>query len=113
MKPGKYIWRKRDGDYPVTVLESFGVMDGREYVRVEGSSTGIPFDECIPEIEVRMSKAAANHKASLKQLLQKRYNEHIAKYPEDHSEFVEWNDLDETMAKELKEQYELDNKKPH
>jgi hypothetical protein len=47
MKPGKYVWRRPDGDFPVTVLKSLGKMDGREYVQVKESTTGIPFDECL------------------------------------------------------------------
>jgi hypothetical protein len=48
MELGSYIWRTKEGDRPITVLGSLGFVADREYVRVEGSSTGIPFDECIP-----------------------------------------------------------------
>ena len=47
--PGKYIWHAEDGDRPVVVESYLGEQDGRHYVRIEGSTTGIPFDECEME----------------------------------------------------------------
>jgi hypothetical protein len=123
MIPGNYVWRKRDGDYPITVTESLGIVDGREYVKVEGSSTGIPFDECVLAVDVEneTNKLADEHRYVLKEILQKRYNSFRQKYKtdQDHNDFVEWNEIDEVAAQELKEQYkklesndEIDNKEP-
>lgn len=44
------IWRAADADVPVRVGESLGVgPDGRDYVRVEGSDTGVPADEIVEQ----------------------------------------------------------------
>lgn len=48
VKPGEYIWRAKDHDQLVVVLGILGEVNGRIYVRIEGSNTGIPFDECRP-----------------------------------------------------------------
>lgn len=46
IEPGEYIWRSKDTDYPVTVVESVGKgPDGRFYVRIADSTTAIPADE--------------------------------------------------------------------
>lgn len=46
--PGQYIWKSKNSDLPVTVIESIGTApDGRLYVRVVGSDTAIPADELI------------------------------------------------------------------
>jgi hypothetical protein len=46
-QPGEYIWHAPDGDRPVNVTGLLGPgPDGRIYVAVAGSSTGIPLDEC-------------------------------------------------------------------
>ena len=47
MEPGKYIWKTQNGDRPIIVLESLGKINGREYVKIQGSLTGIPLDECV------------------------------------------------------------------
>jgi hypothetical protein len=40
------IWKAKDGDCAVTIAGDLGVgPDGRRYVSVENSSTGIPLDE--------------------------------------------------------------------
>jgi hypothetical protein len=39
------IWKAKDGDYPVTIAGDPGVgPDGRQYVVVECTSTGIPLE---------------------------------------------------------------------
>lgn len=51
-KTGPAIWRNKDSDTPVTVTGYLGEgPDGRTYVSVEGSQTGIPLDEItfLPE----------------------------------------------------------------
>lgn len=50
--PGKYIWNSKDVDYPVTVVSSLGFFDGREYAKIEESTTAIPIDELkkIPDL---------------------------------------------------------------
>ena len=48
IEPGAYIWKSKDVDYPVTVIENIGQgPDGREYVKVAECSTGIPADELV------------------------------------------------------------------
>ncbi|MGH7204462.1 MAG: hypothetical protein ACREHC_08525 [Candidatus Levyibacteriota bacterium] len=43
---GEAIWKNKDSDTPVTVVEHLGTgQDGREYVRIKGTDTGIPLDE--------------------------------------------------------------------
>lgn len=42
----EFVWLSHAGDIPVRVTRVFGVgPDGREYVSVEGSNTGVPRDE--------------------------------------------------------------------
>jgi hypothetical protein len=49
MIPGKYIWRSKDADIPVTVTKVLGkANDGRTYVQIEGTHSGIPQDELVP-----------------------------------------------------------------
>lgn len=53
LTPGPYIWRAKDVDYPVNVLEFLGKgPDGREYARVEGTTTAVPVDELQKEKRV-------------------------------------------------------------
>lgn len=50
LNPGQYIWRTKDADYPVTVVEFLGRgPDGREYAKINGSNTAIPVDELRKE----------------------------------------------------------------
>lgn len=46
---GKAMWQTADGDYPVVVTGYIGERDGRQYVRTEGSDTGVPLDELVYE----------------------------------------------------------------
>jgi hypothetical protein len=40
-------WRRPNGDYPIKIVGYLGKgPNGREYVRIEESNTGIPLDEC-------------------------------------------------------------------
>ena len=40
------IWKAKDGDYPVTIAGDLGVgPDGKRYVAVESTCTGIPREE--------------------------------------------------------------------
>lgn len=50
MKPifeiGWYVWHSHVGDIPVFVVGYLGKgSNGRHYMSISGSSTGIPFDE--------------------------------------------------------------------
>jgi hypothetical protein len=46
IEPGRYMWRSKDVDLPVTVIECVGKgPDGRFYVRIADSNTAIPADE--------------------------------------------------------------------
>jgi len=48
IEPGQYIWRSKDTDFPVTVIESIGKgPDGRFYVKIADSNTSVPADELI------------------------------------------------------------------
>lgn len=45
-KPGNYIWKTKHHDQPVTVIRTLGTgPDGRTYVQIEGTNTGVPLDE--------------------------------------------------------------------
>ena len=49
MNPGQYIWHTKHQDLPVTVIRSLGKgPDGKTYVQIEGSNTGIPADQLYP-----------------------------------------------------------------
>lgn len=49
---GKYVWRAKDVDLPVKVTGSLGRdSNGRTYVAVEGSGSGVPLDELIRQEE--------------------------------------------------------------
>lgn len=56
-EPGRYVWRNKDHDEIVVVTEYLGKgSDGREYARVEGTTTGIPLDELTKERSVPSSR---------------------------------------------------------
>lgn len=43
---GDAIWKNKDVDQPINIIEDLGTgPDGRHYVKIEGSSSGIPLDE--------------------------------------------------------------------
>jgi len=44
---GKALWRRQDGDEPVTVVGYLGRHEGREYVGIAESTTGVPLDEIV------------------------------------------------------------------
>lgn len=47
---GKYIWKNKDSDIPITVIGSLGIgPDGREYVKILESESGVPIDEIKKE----------------------------------------------------------------
>lgn len=53
------VWHNGDTDIPVTVEGSLGVgPDGREYLKVSGSNTGVPADE-IRQVETPQSQSLA------------------------------------------------------
>jgi len=39
------VWKGPDSDQPIKIEKTLGAKDGRTYVKVEGSNTGIPLDE--------------------------------------------------------------------
>jgi hypothetical protein len=45
VRTGPAIWKNRDTDLPISVIGDFGEVDGRRYVKIEGSTTGVPLDE--------------------------------------------------------------------
>jgi len=45
--PGRALWRTQDGDHPITVTGYAGEQNGRHYVNIEGSETGLPIDELV------------------------------------------------------------------
>lgn len=48
IEPGQYIWRSKNSDLSVTVVEVLGEgADGRVYVKILDSSTAIPADELV------------------------------------------------------------------
>ncbi len=42
---GQAMWHGQETDSQVTVVGYWGELDGRHYVEIEGSKTGVPFDE--------------------------------------------------------------------
>jgi hypothetical protein len=44
-QPRSAIWHNKDHDQPVTVTGEAGEHEGRRYVKIEGSETGVPEDE--------------------------------------------------------------------
>lgn len=47
IEPGVYIWTTKDLNLVITIVDVLGEgPDGRLYVKIEESDTGIPFDEC-------------------------------------------------------------------
>lgn len=50
--PGKYVWRNKDYDQ---IVEVEGVLgegpDGKIYLKIKDSATGVPLDQCIPLAE--------------------------------------------------------------
>lgn len=47
IEPGAYIWTTKNLDLVITIMDTLGEgPDGRLYVKIKESDTGIPFDEC-------------------------------------------------------------------
>lgn len=45
---GWYVWKSCVGDIPVFVIGYLGQgKDGRHYISINGSSTGVPLDELV------------------------------------------------------------------
>lgn len=44
-QPRRAIWHNKDHDQPVTVTGEAGEHEGRRFVKIEGSDTGVPEDE--------------------------------------------------------------------
>jgi hypothetical protein len=54
-EPQTGVWSNEHSDLPVTVLGSYGPgPDGREYLRIEGSTVGIPADEFKRHVDKSM-----------------------------------------------------------
>lgn len=45
IRTGQATWKTKDDDRPVNVTGYYGEMDGRQFVTIEGSTTGVPLDE--------------------------------------------------------------------
>lgn len=45
VQPQKAIWRNKDHDQPVTVIGEAGDIDGKRFLKIQGSETGIPADD--------------------------------------------------------------------
>lgn len=62
VKLGEATWRNVDNDQPVKITGDLGERDGRRYVSIEGSDTGIPLDEITypePKTEEPTSESEA------------------------------------------------------
>ncbi len=47
-EPGWYLWRNKDSNVRVFVTGYLGLgSDGKHYMAVDGSVTGIPFDQLV------------------------------------------------------------------
>lgn len=47
VKLGEATWKNKDYDAPVEVVGDFGEINGRKYVKIKGSNTGVPLDEIV------------------------------------------------------------------
>jgi len=45
IKLGEATWGNKSGDQPIKVVGDLGEINGRRYVKIEGSNTGVPLDE--------------------------------------------------------------------
>ena len=55
-KVGEALWHGGESDEQVVVEKYLGERDGRQYVKIEGSDTGIPLDEIVYTTEERSSE---------------------------------------------------------
>lgn len=57
IETGKYLWKTKDVDMPVTVIGLFGTdANGKVYVKILESDSGIPLDELKKEKNVSNSR---------------------------------------------------------
>lgn len=62
MELGDYIWKSASSDFHVKVIEFLGKgSDGRVYVKIENSTTAVPFDE-LEKVQVSKSRKPNSRK---------------------------------------------------
>ena len=57
------VWKGPDADQPIKIEKTLGTKDGRTYVKVEGSNTGIPLDEITVDAPKQSSTRTRASKA--------------------------------------------------
>jgi hypothetical protein len=56
VKLGKATWKNKDYDTPIEVIGDYGTINGKKYVKIKGSDTGVPLDEIRYADEVAATK---------------------------------------------------------
>jgi hypothetical protein len=56
VKLGKATWKNKDYDSPIEIVGDYGTINGKKYVKVKGSDTGVPLDEVRYADEVAAAK---------------------------------------------------------
>ncbi|MBI2019228.1 hypothetical protein HYS95_00985 [Candidatus Daviesbacteria bacterium] len=70
---GEYLWEAKDGDIPIRVIDDLGIgPDGRRYVQIEGSLTGIPLDNLKP-VHVEITESSVDTEDQIKVEVLTRY----------------------------------------
>jgi hypothetical protein len=63
----KYIWKNKDHDQ---IIEVEGILgrgpDDRVYLKVKGTETGIPLDECVEAVVNPVAKSSKPVKSSIR-----------------------------------------------
>jgi hypothetical protein len=44
---GKATWKNKDYDAPIEIIGDYGTVNGKKYVKIKGSDTGVPLDEIV------------------------------------------------------------------
>jgi hypothetical protein len=58
VKMGNAIWKNKDYDAPIEVIGDYGTVNGKRYVKIKGSDTGVPLDEVRYMDEAAAAKEA-------------------------------------------------------
>jgi hypothetical protein len=56
IKLGKATWKNKDYDTPIEIIGDYGTINGKKYVKIKGSDTGVPLDEVRYVDEVAAAK---------------------------------------------------------
>jgi hypothetical protein len=56
VKLGKATWKNKEYDAPIEIIGDYGTINGKKYVKIKGSDTGVPLDEVRYADEVAAAK---------------------------------------------------------